>query len=155
MGLQCNDLPSEGGLSDPKRADWPSKKCTLEATGIYGPSMTTVPRATPPRVSSSDQLGWDLLLVAGTHFFQDATFNRGHAHPEGSRLVDPDEEFFPPSLVSQSMYQLRRRSVVAHIGGLFTVPTIFFCAHAVRAQSSDGHKNVLSLIGYSHLLENR
>ena len=31
----------------------------------------------------------------------------------------------------------------------------FFCAHAVRAQSSDGHKNVLSLIGYSHMLENR
>ena len=43
-------------LSDPKRANWPSKKCTLEATGlggsdlsfqdnkqnIYGPSMTTV-----------------------------------------------------------------------------------------------------------------
>ena len=28
-------------------------------------------------------------------------------------------------------------------------------AHAVRARSSDGHKNVLSLIGYSHLLENR
>ena len=32
---------------------------------------------------------------------------------------------------------------------------LFFCAHAVRARSSDGHKNVLSLIGYSHLLENR
>ena len=31
----------------------------------------------------------------------------------------------------------------------------FFCAHAVRAQSSDSHKNVLSLIGYSHMLENR
>ena len=28
----------------------------------------------------------------------------------------------------------------------------FFCAHAVRARSLDGHKNVLSLIGYSHLL---
>ena len=35
------------------------------------------------------------------------------------------------------------------------VSTIFFCAHAVLARSSDGHKNVLSLIGYSHLLENR
>ena len=34
-------------------------------------------------------------------------------------------------------------------------PGIFFWAHAVRARSSDGHKNVLSLIGYSHLLENR
>ena len=32
-------------------------------------------------------------------FFQDATFNRGHAHLEGSRLVDPDEEFLPPSLL--------------------------------------------------------
>ena len=32
---------------------------------------------------------------------------------------------------------------------------LLFCAHAVRAQSSDGHTNVLSLIGYSHLLENR
>ena len=31
----------------------------------------------------------------------------------------------------------------------------FFFAHAVRARSSDGHKNVLSLIGYSHMLENR
>ena len=31
----------------------------------------------------------------------------------------------------------------------------FFFAHAVRARSSDGHKNVLSLIGYSHILENR
>ena len=33
--------------------------------------------------------------------------------------------------------------------------TFLFCAHAVRARSSDGHKNVLSLIGYSHILENR
>ena len=31
----------------------------------------------------------------------------------------------------------------------------FFCAHAVCAQGSDGHKNVLSLLGYSHMLENR
>ena len=42
------------------------------------------------------------------------------------------------------------------VAGLLTDPThIFFFAHAVRASSSDGHKNVLSLIGYSHLLENR
>ena len=32
---------------------------------------------------------------------------------------------------------------------------LFFFAHAVRARGSDGHKNVLSLIGYSHMLENR
>ena len=32
----------------------------------------------------------------------------------------------------------------------------FFCAFAVRrARGSDGHKNVLSLIDYSHMLENR
>ena len=31
----------------------------------------------------------------------------------------------------------------------------FFCAHAVRARGSDGHQNVLSLIDYSHMLENR
>ena len=29
----------------------------------------------------------------------------------------------------------------------------FFFAHAVRARGSDGHQNVLSLIGYSHMLE--
>ena len=33
--------------------------------------------------------------------------------------------------------------------------SVFFCAHAVRARGSDGHQNVLSLIGYSHMLENR
>ena len=38
---------------------------------------------------------------------------------------------------------------------LFSNTSLFFCAHAVRARSSDGHKNVLSLIGYSHILENR
>ena len=32
---------------------------------------------------------------------------------------------------------------------------IFFWAHAVRARGSDGHQNVLSLISYSHMLENR
>ena len=37
----------------------------------------------------------------------------------------------------------------------FVDENFFFCAHAVRARSSDGHKNVLSLIGYSHMLENR
>ena len=31
----------------------------------------------------------------------------------------------------------------------------FFWAHAVRARGSDGRQNVLSLIGYSHMLENR
>jgi len=31
----------------------------------------------------------------------------------------------------------------------------FFWAHAVRARGSDGHQNVLSLIDYSHMLENR
>ena len=36
-------------------------------------------------------------------------------------------------------------------GAIFTV-AIFFCPCRAR---SDGHKNVLSLIGYSHLLENR
>ena len=37
-----------------------------------------------------------------------------------------------------------------------TAPTtIFFWAHAVRARGSDGHQNVLSLIGYSLMLENR
>jgi len=30
----------------------------------------------------------------------------------------------------------------------------FFLAHTVRAQGSDGHQNVLSQIGYSHMLEN-
>ena len=30
----------------------------------------------------------------------------------------------------------------------------FFLAHAVRARGSDGHQNVLSQIGYSHMLEN-
>ena len=32
---------------------------------------------------------------------------------------------------------------------------IFFWAHAVHARGSDGHQNVLSLISYSHMLENR
>ena len=32
---------------------------------------------------------------------------------------------------------------------------LFFGAHAVRARGSDGHQNVLSLIDYSHMLENR
>ena len=31
----------------------------------------------------------------------------------------------------------------------------FFWAHAVHARGSDGHQNVLSLISYSHILENR
>ena len=30
-----------------------------------------------------------------------------------------------------------------------------FWAHAVHARGSDGHQNVLSLISYSHILENR
>ena len=32
---------------------------------------------------------------------------------------------------------------------------IIFWAHAVRARGSDGHQNVLSLVSYSHILENR
>ena len=36
-----------------------------------------VPRATPPRVSSSDPLGWNLLPVAGTHFFRTLTWLPG------------------------------------------------------------------------------
>ena len=39
--------------------------------------------------------------------------------------------------------------------GFWEVSVLFFWAHAVRARSSDGHQNVLSLIGYSHMLENR
>ena len=41
---------------------------------------------------------------------------------------------------------------------LTEIPTCsieFFWAHAVRARGSDGHQNVLSLIGNSHMLENR
>ena len=31
----------------------------------------------------------------------------------------------------------------------------FFGAHAVHAPGPDGHQNVLSLVSYSHMLENR
>ena len=47
------------------------------------------------------------------------------------------------------------RRVQGRVGEACSSGGYFFCAHAVRAQSSDGHKNVLSLIGYSHMLENR
>ena len=33
--------------------------------------------------------------------------------------------------------------------------SFFFWAHAVHARGSDSHQNVLSLISYSHILENR
>ena len=33
--------------------------------------------------------------------------------------------------------------------------SFFFWAHAVHARGSDGHQNVLPLISYSHILENR
>ena len=44
-------------------------------------------------------LSWVGPLASGW-VFQNATFDQGHAHPEGSRLVDPEEEFLPPSLVA-------------------------------------------------------
>ena len=66
---------------------------------------------------------------------------------------------FPPAALVELYYEpeastarLRRLHLV--IVDLL-LPRKFFLAHAVRARSSDGHKNVLSLIGYSHLLENR
>ena len=42
--------------------------------------------------------------------FGDATFNRGHAHPEGSRLVDPDEEFLPPAWLLGGLEHIFRNS---------------------------------------------
>ena len=45
-----------------------------------------------------------------------------------------------------------RAGTLGHLGQR---SDFFFWAHAVHAQGSDGHQNVLSLISYSHILENR